>query len=233
MDLAQLGANIGWQLEQVTGLHLSVHLHGRTATLRGRVPSVEARQAVLDIIAELAPRWRIVDDLELEVAVPEVGRHAHIRELDRPDASASTAETVDSDSMESDAFAAGESGEPFVPAMDPVVGLDHRGRVQVIGGFAMSSLDEIEVEPSAQDPLPGDEALVEAILRELREDASTTALELTVEVHDGVATLLGMVAGPEDADAAETVVARVPGVVDVVDLLDVVAFNTRAGRLPR
>ena len=70
-------------------------------------------------------------------------------------------------------------------------------------------------------------------MRELREDASTTALELTVEVHEGVATLLGTVAGPEDADAAETVVARVPGVMDVVDLLDVVAFTTRVGRSPR
>ena len=233
MDLAQLGANIAWQLEQLTGLHVSVQLHGRTAALRGRVPSAEARQAVLDITAELAPRWRIVDDLELEVAVPEVGRHARLRERDDPDESASAADSVDNDSMETDAFAAGESGEPFVPAMDPVVGLDHRGRVRVIGGFALSSLDEVDVEPSAQEPSPGDEALAEAILRELREDASTTALELTVEVHEGVATLLGTVAGPEDADAAETVVARVPGVVDVVDLLDVVAFNTRVGRLPR
>jgi osmotically-inducible protein OsmY len=211
MDLAQLGATIAWQLEQVTGLHVSVALHGRTATLRGPVPSVEARQAVLDITAELAPRWRIVDDLELEVAVPEVARHVRIRELDHPDESASAAEAVNSDSLETDVFAAGESGEPFVPAMDPVVGLDHRGRVQVIGGFALSSLDEIDVDPSAQEPSPGDEALAEAIVRELRE---------------GVATLHGTVAGPEDADAAETVVAHVPGVVDIIDLLDIVAFNT-------
>jgi osmotically-inducible protein OsmY len=233
MDLAQLGASITLQLEQVTGLRVSVGLHGRTATLRGRVPSAEARQAILGITAELAPRWRIIDDLDLDIAVPEAACHVRIRELDHPDEGASTAEAVDVHSMETDAFAAGESGEPFVPAIDPVVGLDHRGRVQVIGGFAISSLDEIDVEPSAHDPLPGDEALAEAIVRELREDASTTALEVSVEVHEGVATLRGTVAGPEDADAAESVVARVPGVLDIVDLLDVVAFNARSGRSPR
>jgi hypothetical protein len=113
-------------------------LHRRTATLRGRVPSLEARHAALDITAELAPRWRIVDDLELEVAVPEVGRHARILELDHHDERASAAGAVDGDPMETDAFAAAESGEPFVPAMVPVVGLNHRGRAQVVGGFALS-----------------------------------------------------------------------------------------------
>lgn len=81
----QVTASITSQLEQVTGLHVSVGLHGRTATLRGRVPSVEARRAILDITAELAPRWRIVDDLDLELALPEAGRHVRIRELDHKD----------------------------------------------------------------------------------------------------------------------------------------------------
>jgi osmotically-inducible protein OsmY len=233
MHVAQPGASVAWQLEQVTGSHVSVGLRGCTATLRGRVPSEEARQAVLDITADLAPWWNVIDELELELPVAEVARHVRIRELDHADESASTAEVVQIDSLETDTFAAGESGEPFVPAMDPVVGLDHRGRVQVVGGFALSSLDEIDVEVSAQDPFPGDEALAEAILQELREDSATTALELTVEVKEGVVTLLGTVAGPEDADAAETVVAHVPGVVDIVDLLENLAFNTRIGRSPR
>ncbi len=82
MDLAQLGANIAWQLEQMTGLQVAITLQGHTATLRGRVPSVEARQAVLDLTAELAPRWRIVDELDVEDLVP---RRVHIREPDHPD----------------------------------------------------------------------------------------------------------------------------------------------------
>jgi hypothetical protein len=125
----------------------------------------------------------------------------------------------------SGALAAGDDGEPFVPAMDPVIGLDHRGRVHVVGGFALSSLDDVEVEASAHDISPGDEALADAIRQELREDASTTALDISVEVHDGVVVLLGSVAGPEDADAAETIAARVPGVQELIDLLEVEAFS--------
>jgi osmotically-inducible protein OsmY len=233
MQSAQPGASIAWQREQMTGSHVSIAARGRTATLGGRVPSEEARQAILDITAELAPRWRIVDDLDLNVAVPEVARHVRIRELDHPDEGASTAEAVDIDSMETDAFAAGESGEPFVPAIDPVVGLDHRGRVQVIGGFALSSLDDIDVAPSAQAPCPGTRHWPRPSCGSCAKTAAIAALGLTVEVHEGVATLRGTVGGPEDADAAETVVAQVPGVVDVVDLLDIAAFTTRVGPPPR
>jgi hypothetical protein len=69
MDRTNLSKAIASHLEQVTGLHTNVHLEGHTATLRGRVPSVEARQALLDLAAELAPRWRLVDELELDVPI--------------------------------------------------------------------------------------------------------------------------------------------------------------------
>jgi osmotically-inducible protein OsmY len=39
-------------------------------------------------------------------------------------------------------------------------------------------------------------------------------------VWEGVVYLRGVVAGPEDAEAAEAVAARVPGVVGVVDELE-------------
>ena len=51
----------------------------------------------------------------------------------------------------------------------------------------------------------------------LREDAATTALTLKVDVRERVVTLVGTVDGHEDAEAAETVVWHVPGVVDVHD----------------
>lgn len=48
----------------------------------------------------------------------------------------------------------------------------------------MSSLDEVDVAASANDPLPGDKALAEAVRRELRKDAVAAALTLTVEVRE-------------------------------------------------
>ena len=71
--------------------------------------------------------------------------------------------------------------------------------------------------------LPGyaDEALIEAVQLELREDASTTAFELEVTVEQGVATLRGEVQDLEDDENAIAVAARVPGVREVRDELRV------------
>ena len=82
-------------------------------------------------------------------------------------------------------------------------------------------MDDLAVAVSASDGRPGDEALASAIRRELREDATTTDLPLGVAVRRGVAYLRGRVAGPEDAENAEAVAARVPGVVEVVERLEV------------
>jgi hypothetical protein len=65
MQVAELGANMAWQLEQVIGSDVSVELQGCTARLRGRVPSEVARRAVLDITAELTPWLNVIDELEL------------------------------------------------------------------------------------------------------------------------------------------------------------------------
>jgi hypothetical protein len=125
-----------------------------------------------------------------------------------------------------------ERGEPYAPPVDPVLTMDARGRPQVLGGFSFSSMDAIDVAPSAQDARPGDEALAEAIRRELREDALTTGLAIEVEVHVGRAHLRGTVAGLEDAEAAEAVAMRVPGVFDVQDEL-ALPDGVFTGRLPR
>jgi hypothetical protein len=55
MRVAEVGASMAWQLEQVVGSDISVSVHGCTARLRGQVPSEAARQGVLDITAELHP----------------------------------------------------------------------------------------------------------------------------------------------------------------------------------
>jgi hypothetical protein len=65
MRVAEVGASMAWQLEQVVGSDISVSVHGCTARLRGQVPSEAARQTVLDITAELAPWLNVIDELQL------------------------------------------------------------------------------------------------------------------------------------------------------------------------
>jgi len=91
----------------------------------------------------------------------------------------------------------------------------------VIGGFQTTSTDTTEVARSALDGQPGDRALAEAVRRELLEDASTTDLPVRVAVRGGVARLRGRVSGVEDAEDAEAVAARVPGLGEVVEELEV------------
>jgi osmotically-inducible protein OsmY len=107
----------------------------------------------------------------------------------------------------------------YTPPDDPVITTDAHGRAQVLGGFG--EVDDVPVERSAMDGRPGDEALADAIRRELREDAATTDLEIFVAVREGVAHLRGRVADMDDAENAEAVAARVPGVREVVEELEV------------
>jgi BON domain len=109
------------------------------------------------------------------------------------------------------------------PPTDPVVTTDPHGNTRVLGGFSPTASDA-PVAPSTLDNLPGDEALADAIRRELREDAATTDLAIEVVVEQGIAHLRGRVPGLEDADNAEAVAARVPGLRDVSEELEVAAL---------
>jgi hypothetical protein len=113
-----------------------------------------------------------------------------------------------------------ETQDVVFPPTDPVV-TPASGNVAVLGGFAPTAMDAQGVAPSAADRGYGDEALADAIRRELRADASTTALTIRVVVRNGVAHLRGTVEGMEDADNAEAVAARVPGVREVREGLQV------------
>ncbi len=108
-----------------------------------------------------------------------------------------------------------EGDAVFVPPTDPV-GTSR----EVIGGLQLSSMDSLEVERSSDGTL-GDEAIADAIRRELREDAATTALTIDVAVYRGVARLRGTVQDIADAENAEEVAARVPGVLEVREELEV------------
>ncbi len=108
-----------------------------------------------------------------------------------------------------------EGDAVFVPPTDPV-GTSR----EVIGGLQLSSMDSIEVDRSSDGTI-GDEAIADAIRRELREDSATTALDVDVDVYRGIARLRGLVQDLDDAENAEEVAARVPGVIEVREELDV------------
>jgi osmotically-inducible protein OsmY len=94
------------------------------------------------------------------------------------------------------------------------------GQTQILGGFATSSTNEVDV-PRSSDGQLGDEAIAEAVRQELREDAATTDLQVEVEVNAGVVVLRGTVSDLDDVDNAEAVAARVPGVIEVQEFLTV------------
>ena len=111
--------------------------------------------------------------------------------------------------------------ETYFPPTDPVVTTDDHGDPEVLGGFSETSMDDAPVARSANDGQAGDEALADAVRRELREDALTTDLGVRVDVRDGVAILTGQVADLADADAAEEVAGRVAGIKEVMDRTEI------------
>src|SRR5438034_154982 len=82
---------------------------------------------------------------------------------------------------------------------------------------ARQAVDDI----ASQDGGRGDEALADAVRRELAQDSAPTDLVILVAVREGVVHLRGQVADMDDADNAEAVASRVPGVREVVEELDV------------
>jgi osmotically-inducible protein OsmY len=225
------------------GIYVAVEDSDGALILSGKVDSAEDRQAAEDIAASLAPDRRVDNQLEVEMIMPEQLADRTSDEpspSDLPDSVGQVREwggDVDPDLTEQRMFtdaseepgpsswgpedAVAEGDNPYVPPTDPVVTTNRHGEAQVLGGTGPDSMDSLEVEPSAEDSVPGDEALAEAIRRELREDASTSDLQIRVLVRQGVAHLRGFVPNLDDADNAEAVAARVPGVREVVEELEV------------
>ena len=236
-------AKIEQQLE-AAGLYVVVEEDGGRLVLSGRVSSPGDRQAAEDIVAGIASGKRIDNDIEIEMDLPD--QVGELNESDQPALSdlpddlaeiRDRGEEIEPDftdqrTLNDPIAAAGPSGsyedavesgdDVYVPPSDPVVTTDRHGVAQVLGGFSGDSMAEIDVPRSTMDDRPGDAALADTIVRELREDASTTDLiGIRVQVREGVAYLRGRVPLLEDADNAEAVAARVPGIVEVVEELEV------------
>jgi osmotically-inducible protein OsmY len=233
-----LRARIEAQLADA-GLQVTVESSDGSLILNGVVDTEEARQAANDIASQMAPDVRIDNQLEVETLLP-----TNVDDFvgDQPSAELSeTSADVEADGGElegdftdqrligNSAQASGPdswgnedpaaSGDAvYTPPIDPVVTTDAHGRAHVLGGFG--SGEEVAVE-SSSDHRPGDEALADAVRRELAEDAATAELNIFVAVRQGVAHLRGQVADLDDADNAESVAARVPGIREVVEELEV------------
>jgi osmotically-inducible protein OsmY len=227
------------------GLDLIVEHDEQRLIISGIVSTEAERAAALDIANVVAGDEIAIDDsIEVSGAMPDEAGGVDLSEsevagftgatpgLEDPE-TAMPRDFTDQDTIDAPALAqpmsmsddgrpmgeeisrAAEDGETYVPPTDPV-GTD----TETIGGFARSSMDATEPERSS-DGTFGDEAIREAIMRELREDAATTALEVNVEVIQGVAILTGNVSDILDAESAEEVAGRVNGVVEVRERLDV------------
>jgi osmotically-inducible protein OsmY len=69
-DVAVASAIERYLAEQL-GLHVGVRVREGLVTIVGRVPSAEACEAVTDVVAGLAPAYRVDNQLEIEVFLPQ------------------------------------------------------------------------------------------------------------------------------------------------------------------
>lgn len=231
--MAATGNVIEDQLALQAGIYAAVEETTTDVVLSGLISSEEQRQAALDIVAAMMPSKRIVDNLEVVDIVPEFDRSSGPAET-QDAIGASDVEAIEPGDFTAQLIqhnalgASGPSGftddedvsegdDVYVPPTDPV--LTPEG--EILGGFQLSSDDSIEIETSTTGAHFSDSAIATAIRRELMEDSATTDLEIHVSVENGVAELRGTVTSLDDAENAEAVANRVPGVVEVRENLAV------------
>lgn len=103
---------------------------------------------------------------------------------------------------------------PTEPPIDPPIVPGGRDNAEIPGATEDGDLDSVPRRL-------GDAEITAAVRRLLRMDASTSTLSLVVHTHRGVVTLYGTVQSLDDADNATSVAAQAPGVLEVVDAMDV------------
>jgi osmotically-inducible protein OsmY len=235
--MSALTAKIEQRLAHDAGVDVIVEEDGDTLVLTGFVDSDRLKQAALEIASDLAGGKRLDDNIEVVDAIPEELGSGHLSEVAvgmftgatpdlREDAALSPGDFTDQRTLVDPLGAAGPSSSEddavsegdyvYVPPIDPV-GTNR----EVLGGFQTDALEHIEVERSELDGRLGDEPLADAIRQQLRLDASTTDLQIEVEVENRVARLRGRVQYMDDAENAEAVAASVPGIIEVQEELEV------------
>lgn len=222
------------------GIPLGVEVKQGVAQLTGLVQSPELHQAALDL-ARMVDGIRAIDD-QIEHQETSPDNYFETGDQDTgfefADRTALEDDVSDTDpdfvgDVGAEAFQrAIEEGEPYFPPTDPVVRpCTGPQDLEITGGFQDTSLDETRVDASVGpgDPPPeaefivirDDEDIRDDVIRELREDALTTDLQVEVSVVNGVVFLKGRVPTIYDAEHAEAVAGRVPGIIEVRDLTEI------------
>lgn len=203
-----------------------IHLDGTVSARLDRDHAEQLARAVPGV-TEVVNDLR-VDPLEGEMPVtpsvlsPELAAEVELThenfvrgtEMDFNDEDVGTIDTAE---------ATGEA-VPFFPPTDPVIRAAPRNDegYEVVGGFSETSMaTPINLEELPAQVLAGDDEIARMVRLALEEDASTTDLPIHVFVRGGVVHLRGPVPSLADAELAESVAARVPGVVEVREELDV------------
>ncbi len=220
------------------GIPVAVVVENRVARLIGPVDSARLREAAMDLASSVDGVRQVDDEMSFEVVSPDMVTDPidDDEEFGYADTGSLQGDMPDEEGRFSasegtvDQIQVIEGGETYFPPVDPVVepGRGSRG-LEVVGGFQREATDDTEEEEDAafeeSVPLDGDNRLIDRddddirddVLRELHEDSETMTLRLDVQVVRGVVVLRGQVQSIDDAESAESVASRVPGVVRVED----------------
>jgi osmotically-inducible protein OsmY len=245
-----LAVQVDQLLRDEAGVYAAVRVGDGTAYLDGIVESPEQRDAASDLALRVAGIRRVQNDLEIE----EFGQPGDATRADGATYADVSYQMLEGDQrtatnpfqeqgepdyndpiplaggdMTSSTLIAAEEGIPYVPPTDPVVRPSRDEQmIAVVGGFGTAADEEFPdrlATTAIGDGPPGDEDLRDEVIAALRADAATTDLVIAVTVRNGRVHLRGEVPSLDDAESAEEVAGRVPGIREVIEELSVTALG--------
>lgn len=224
------------------GIPVAVVVEHRVARLIGPVDSTRLRDAAVDLASSVENVRSVEDEMTYEVISPDMVTEPP--DDDEQFGYADRASLEDNVPDEEDDFAADvgtvdqikviEEGATYFPPVDPVVEpVRSDQELEIVGGFQAEATDDTEEEEAEafaeSVPFDAEDRLIERddddihddVVRELHEDSETMTLNLRVNVRRGVVFLHGNVQSIDDAENAEAVASRIPGVVRVEDRTEI------------
>ena len=230
-------------IEEIVDVNAALEVDQDRLVVTGIVNTPEERDAVLDVLGQLEPEVEVIDNLAVGGAMPEEIGNLSLSETEaagfmgaesglKDPENVEPGDFTDQRIIEDPAVASGPSGthadddvaegdEVYVPPTDPPRAPDG----EFLGGFQTTADQDQPVPGSELGGGPADGALEEAVVTELHEDAATAGLNVEVTSVNGIVYLRGIVDDLDDVDNAEAVAARVPGVLEVRDELQVRASS--------
>lgn len=247
-DDQALARQIAQRLTDEAGIYADVRVERGVVSLSGLVDSAAQSEAANDLAYGVAGVTQVQNYLEVEEFEVAAGENPRLSDNSRygdisyqmldnqvgplsdpvePDYNEPIPD-VGSD-MTDNTMIAVEEGIPYMPPTDPVVRpTDNEQQLEIVGGFGQTAMEEFPDQLATTaygDAPPGDEDIRSQVLEALHADAATIDLDVHVSVRNGVVHLRGHVPTLDDAEFAEEVAGRVPGVVEVREELHVDAIE--------